>query len=185
MKATFDALSKHGYSALTIKRIDEEFLKSEALIFHHYESKDELLLDLLRYLLDRFEEREIPTTADADPEAELRLIFDNVCSPAANMETADFENVIIELQAQAIQDEEYRAYFTENRENFHEHLCDIIRQGVESGVFRDVDADQVANYLLTIVSGVMFDRVTTDHGSSIRAEIDHYIESRLLADTAT
>jgi AcrR family transcriptional regulator len=185
MKATFDALSKHGYSNLTIKRIDEEFLKSEALIYHHYESKDELLLDLLSYLLECFEEREIPTPAGADPETQLRTLFDHILSSTAGGTNADLEKVLIELRAQAVQDETYRAHFTRTRTQFQDNLSEIIQNGIDSGVFREVDAEQVAEFLTTIVSGVMFDRVTTDEMMSLRAEIDHYIESRLLADTET
>jgi AcrR family transcriptional regulator len=185
MKATFDALSKHGYSNLTIKCINEEFLKSEALIYHHYESKDELLLDLLSYLLECFEEREIPTPVSADPETQLRTLFDHIFSSTVSETNADLEKVLIELRAQAVQDEKYRAQFTRTRRQFQDNLSEIIRNGVESGVFRDVNPEQAADFLTTIVSGVMFDRVTTEDTMSLRTEIDHYIECRLLADNVS
>ncbi|VTT87832.1 Transcriptional regulator, TetR family [Halorubrum sp. DM2] len=53
--AAFRALCEHGYANVTIQRIGDEFDKSPSLVYHHYDGKDELLIDLLEYLLDQFE----------------------------------------------------------------------------------------------------------------------------------
>jgi len=53
--AAFRALCEHGYANVTIKRIGDEFDKSPSLVYHHYDGKDDLLIDLLEYLLDEFE----------------------------------------------------------------------------------------------------------------------------------
>ncbi|QAU12403.1 TetR family transcriptional regulator [Halorubrum sp. BOL3-1] len=53
--AAFRALREHGYASVTIQRIGDEFDKSPSLVYHHYDGKDDLLLDLLGFLLDAFE----------------------------------------------------------------------------------------------------------------------------------
>ncbi|OYR59012.1 TetR family transcriptional regulator [Halorubrum ezzemoulense] len=53
--AAFRALRKHGYASVTIQRIGDEFDKSPSLVYHHYDGKDDLLVDLMGFLLDEFE----------------------------------------------------------------------------------------------------------------------------------
>ena len=55
MRATYLALCEHGYASLTIQRISDEFPKSKSLIYHHYDGKDDLLIDFLEFVLERFE----------------------------------------------------------------------------------------------------------------------------------
>ncbi|ELZ53713.1 MULTISPECIES: TetR/AcrR family transcriptional regulator [Halorubrum] len=68
--AAFRALCEHGYANVTIKRIGDEFDKSQSLVYHHYDGKDDLLLDLLEYLLDQFEASIADGSATDPPEGE-------------------------------------------------------------------------------------------------------------------
>ncbi|GGL39148.1 hypothetical protein GCM10009037_23590 [Halarchaeum grantii] len=97
----------------------------------------------------------------------------------------DFLRALIELRAQAAHDEAYREQFTRTQERFHAHLADIVADGVETGVFRDVDPERVASFLATVLSGAMFDRVTTDSdvAAATRAELHRYVDDCLLAES--
>ncbi|QLC34714.1 TetR family transcriptional regulator (plasmid) [Halarchaeum sp. CBA1220] len=185
MRATYDALCKHGYADLTIQRIGEEFPKSKSLLYHHYEGKDDLLLEFLGYMLERFEEREAPADGAADPETRLRDFLDHTIPVPGEERNPDFLRALVELRAQAAHDEAYREQFTRTQERFHEHLADIVADGVETGAFRDVDPEQVASFLATVLSGAMFDRVTTDSdvAAAARAELHRYVDDCLLAES--
>lgn len=54
MDATYQALCKHGYTDLTIQKIADEFGKSKSLLYYHHDTKDEILIVLLEYLLNQF-----------------------------------------------------------------------------------------------------------------------------------
>ncbi|PSP70021.1 TetR/AcrR family transcriptional regulator, partial [Halobacteriales archaeon QH_9_66_26] len=54
MDATYRALCEHGYADLTIQTIADEFDKSKSLLYYHYDTKDEILIGLLDYLLGQF-----------------------------------------------------------------------------------------------------------------------------------
>lgn len=181
LKATFEALAEHGYADLTIDRIGEYFPKSEGVVFYHYDGKDDVLLDLLDYLLDRFEQMGMPVSDDGDPETRLRALFDPIIS-TGDQRRQDFEKGLIELRTRAAQDEEYRRCFNQSQDIFRETLRGIIEDGIESGDFKESDPDLVADFLITLVSGDMFDRVTTNNSRQIRSELDNYIEQRLLID---
>ena len=181
LKATFAALAEHGYADLTIDRISQHFHKSEGLVFYHYDGKDEVLLDLLDYLLERFVQIGMPVSDDREPEVRLRSLFDQVISKSDEQRTQDYKIVLTELRMRAAQDKEFQELIDESQNIFRDNVKEILQDGVESGDFRDIDPDLVANFLTTLVSGEIFEQVTTGPSQSVRSELDNYIQYRLLA----
>lgn len=183
MEATYRALCTHGYANLTIQKIGEEFSKSKSLVYHHYDGKDELLLDFLEFMLDRFATEIIDTGAD-DPTDRLQSVIDLTITEPLSEERASFRRTMIELRAQAATDPAYREQFTRIERLFHDHIADLLREGIEQGTFRDVDPDQVASFLLTLIDGTMLRQTTTDDGAitSARRELEIYLQDRLIAD---
>ncbi|MFB6084905.1 MAG: TetR/AcrR family transcriptional regulator [Halorientalis sp.] len=183
MKATYDALSKHGYADLTIQRIGDEFDKSKSLLYHHYDSKDALLIDFLAFMLERTEGTIPLEEADAADER-LRIGLDHVFTEIIGGDSEEFNRAMTELRAQSAHDDSFCEQFTKNDQYFKQRVRDILEEGIERGVFRDVDTEQVAAMLVTIVQGATFLATTSAEPDleAVRAELDAYIESRLLPD---
>lgn len=180
MVATYHALRKHGYAGLTVQRIAEEFGKSKSLLYHHYEDKDELLLSFLGYMLEEFETG-VPEEADEGADDRLNTVLDELLSDTSPPEAEQFLAGMIELRAQAAHDERYADRFSQQDRFFRESLAATIREGIEAGTFRDVDPDGVAETLVTLITGVMVRRVTSDgfDRSAVRREAERYVESTL------
>lgn len=177
MKATYQALCRHGYADLTIQRIADEFPKSKSLLYHHYEGKDEILLEFLDYLLTHFKET-VPKRDYEDPHTHLQEIVRRVVPTDLTDEKKDFTRAVIELRAQAANDQRYHDHFTRSDEFFRERIASVVRRGVEQGRYRDVDPERVADYLLTLIDGAMHRRVTSDIDvERIRRETQVYIDS--------
>ena len=183
MKATYDALSKHGYADLTIQRIGDEFDKSKSLLYHHYDSKDALLVDFLAFMLERMEGT-IPLEEATDADDRMRIGFDHVFSTFLGGEESEFNRAMTELRAQSAHDDAFREQFTKNDRYFKQRIRNIIEDGIDQGIFREVDAEQVATMIHSIVQGAMFQSTTSTEPEleEIRAELDAYIQSRLVAD---
>ena len=183
MRATFDALVEYGYAGLTIDRIDEFFPKSKSLLYHHYDGKDELLLDFLSRMIDN-REGSIDHETSGGARERLDRWLDAAVTPELADEELGFIRALVELRAQAAHDERYREQFTRSDRLFRGWLADIIAEGIDEGVFRDVDSQQVAATIHVLTGGVMAERVTNDdpHVEDVRAELDAYVEARLLAE---
>lgn len=181
MKATYEALCEHGYAGLTIARIAEDFEKSKSLLYHHYDSKDELLLDFLSYMLEEFE-RTVPESETKPADERLETVFDHSLSSTPADEFQDFMHAMVELRAQAAHDDRFRDHFTDNDQVVHDKLTGIIEDGIEEGVFRDVDADRVASFLLATLSGGMNQRVTSKIGQAkqVHDEFETYVSEVLI-----
>nr|WP_252718732.1 TetR/AcrR family transcriptional regulator [Haloarcula sp. CBA1122] len=108
LEATFYALRQHGYADLTISKIGDEFGKSQSLIYHHYDNKDELLVDLLDYMLEQVE-NQVPLP-NQSPEEYIEIIVDEIFGTSSNSDV-EFSQAVIELRAQAAHDDDYNRLF--------------------------------------------------------------------------
>jgi AcrR family transcriptional regulator len=183
MTATYRALCEHGYAGLTIARIAEDFEKSKSLLYHHYDSKDELLLDFLSFMLEEFQ-RAVPDEASKPPGDRLEEMIDHALAPEEWDEGLKFTRAMTELRAQAAHDERFRAHFTDHDRVFREALVETIEDGIADGTYREVDADRVASFLLATLAGGMNQLATadTDSAAAIRAELDRYLSVALRAE---
>lgn len=183
MLATYHALCEHGYAALTIDRINNEFPKSKSLLYHHYESKDALLVDFLEYLLSILP----PDLAPAEvggPRARLDAILEYTLDTDLDRPDDDFHGAIIELRAQAVNDADYRTHFTRSDRGFQDRIQNILDDGVESGEFQEHDTRAVAAFLHTVLLGALEKRVTSDDPrlDAIRDVLKQVLETTVYAD---
>ncbi|WP_434522372.1 TetR/AcrR family transcriptional regulator [Halorubrum sp. AS12] len=153
--AAFRALCEHGYANVTIQRIGDEFDKSPSLVYHHYDGKDDLLIDLLGFLLDEFE-ASIADGAVAEPsegddaaaregteiapeeafDRSARDQLDGYLTAAVDPASLDeeyapdarFVTVMTELRSQAGSDEAYREHFDRSDRVFGEYLERLVRE---------------------------------------------------------
>lgn len=183
MVATYDALATHGYTDLSIQRIGAEFDKSTSLLYHHYETKDELLAELLQYVLDRIESqlplRDHPTAYD-------QLVF-SISYVTGDLFADDQSTVIatlMELRSQALHDEAFRARFTEYDQFLQDMFADVITSGIHEGTFHQVDVGAVSEFLLTILQGTTSRHLTTEgiDLDAVRTEAIRYVDTHLLAE---
>lgn len=182
MRSTYRALREHGYANLTVKRIADEYGKSTAAIHYHYDTKDDLLAAFLDYLLDRFRDtvHEVETT---DPEERLNLLLDKLLVDA--QDHPDLLVAMLEMRSQAPYKEAFSERFQQNDEYVRYLLSTVVDQGIQDGVFIDVDADHTARALMNIVDGGRTRAVVLDDVSTLataRRTADEFVTDVLLAD---
>jgi AcrR family transcriptional regulator len=181
LRAAYDALCEHGYADLSTQHIADASSKSKSLIYHHYDDKDDLLLDLLDHLLDRFQQE---TRVDAeDPREHVEAVLDAVLAVDLPPERRAFTRAMVSLRAQAAYDDAYREHFQRHDAVVRDGLRDAVEAGRRTGAFRDVDPDRVASFVVTAIGGAMTARVTGDEDAvpAVREELQRYVEACLVA----
>lgn len=133
IRATSRALCSHGYADLSIEKFGREFEKSPSLIYHHYEG-DELLLDFLGFMLERFEADAVDDRG-IGPADRLRALVDHLLPERLPEDRDAFQRAMVALRAQGTHDGEYRAKFCLSEELFHGHLASLLAAGVDVGAF--------------------------------------------------
>lgn len=181
MQATYRALCTHGFADLTMQDIADEAGRSKAALHYHYDTKQELLVSFLEYLFDDFTERLDADSAD-DPVEELLTVLDTALSPPSDV-GREFETAILEIKAQAPYDDAYQDQLATFDRYVHDRLARIIREGIEAGDFREVDPDETAELLKTIIDGTHTRRVSLGRSTApVRAALARMLEESLLTD---
>lgn len=186
IRATYHALCEHGYADLTIQRIGNHFEKSTSLIYHHYDSKDELLLDFLAYMLREFEET-VPEETSTGAVERLETILDGMIAEMNPAGHASFIRAMAELRAQGANDDRYRDHFTRHDRFFRERLAEMIRTGIDDGVFREVSPERTAALLTTVITGSLTLQATTDdpQAEAVREGVRALVDQSLLREPSS
>lgn len=165
MEATYRALSKHGYGSLTIQAIADEFENSKSLLYYHYESKDELLLDFLDYALTQF--FTAVRVRDAPADDQLRTLVDNLVPETLPEDPYRVQLAMFELRVNAPHDADCQAQYLKADRELKTLLESTIQRGIDSGLFAAVDPEIEAELLLSLLTGTRTRRLTVSEGFSV------------------
>ena len=186
MEATYRALCAHGYASLTMQDIADETDVSKAALHYHYDTKHDLLVSFLDYLYAEFTDR-VRDPAGEDPVERLEAFIDDVLVPPEpdEDERVAFGTAMLELKAQAPYDEDVRERLERFDSFLHEQARTLIAEGTEAGEFRDVNPDDTARFLVTVLDGAGTKRVSVGQDTGCTRRMLHsYVETNLVAGTA-
>lgn len=190
MQATFETIQEYGFAGLSIQRIAEKADLSKSSFYHFFDDKDDLLLAFLDAMLEQFGVPLSAAGAEEDPESSLWAYVDfalyglggESLPPVSGEVDIASGRPYVELRSQGTYDEDYRDRFTDIDSTMHSQLTRIIERGIDRGVFREVDPERTAEFLLTVMLGGLFRRATADgvDADAIRAELEAVVQIRLL-----
>jgi len=148
IEAAGQLVTEDGFAALTTKRLAERMHFTEAALYRHFKSKEEILVTMLHHLASNIDER-LASVAEAhpDPVERVRAMFDSQFTffqknPQYLM--AIFASGLLEA-SHGIDAGIERIMVVKRR-----HLLNAIKEGQRSGVFT---AEHSAETLTHIVMG--------------------------------
>jgi AcrR family transcriptional regulator len=175
MEATFEALAEHGYAGLTIQTIADEFEKSKSLLYYHYDTKEDLLADFLRWMTDEFV-AEVEPIAAGDTETRLAATLDLLLPYDLDDEGRAIRTALFELRMQAPHHEAYADRFAALDAQLESTLEATLQHGVEEGVY-DVDPERGARLLTATANGELLHVVTGEtDAAEARVVLDALVE---------
>jgi AcrR family transcriptional regulator len=183
--AVKNALARHGYAGLTTKNVAAESNKSEAFFFYHYDTKDDLVVAFLDWAIERNRER--LTELDDDPVTRLYDALDFLVGDPSDDVDRGINVAMMELLAHAPHNERFHDRLTAYERAVIDLFVDIIEDGIARETFRDVDAADVASYLVVTANGtagaVMALRMD-EVDAAVRRELDRYLRAHVLREGA-
>lgn len=179
MAATYEALCEVGYSDLTAQAIADRTDRSKSALFYHYDSLETLVADFVEYLLEGFDGR-IAETHDR-PALERLVMFVDWFLSEPDDEQLGFHTALLELRAQAPYNDVYRQKLREGDDRLREALEEILRDGIDEGVFRDHDPETVAPLLLAAFDGGRIRQFTLGRDEYLET-VEAGIVDHILAD---
>lgn len=153
MDATYRALIENGYADLTMSDIAEKSETSTSLLHYHFDTKEDLLVAFLEHVLDRLQD-DFAEAAGRDPTTRLCELLRLYVLDPSEVEREAFHVALVELRSQAPYNERYRDRFRRADEVLIDELADILRAGLEDGVFvGEFDPERVAMLLIASTDG--------------------------------
>jgi AcrR family transcriptional regulator len=154
LRAASELIASDGIDEVRIARVANRARASTALVHHYFSTREELLAQAL---LQSFElaadERFGAGPAAAGSATEGLAIAIEECLPTPG--EGEREWVLwVELWLRATREPDLRPVAGRMYESYREWVARVIRRGVESGEFREVDPDEVADLAMALFDGL-------------------------------
>ncbi|QWC18576.1 TetR/AcrR family transcriptional regulator [Halorubrum sp. 2020YC2] len=172
MDGVYSALRAHGYADLTMQDIADECSKSKSLLHYHYDTKEDLLVAFLEYIVSDSEERIAARADDPPVERLVQFIGWFVFAPDETDREA-FHIALLELRTQGPFNERIREQLARSDRLLRGTVADILADGIDAGVFRDVDVKETAAMIVATLDGARTRQITLA-GSVRDDEADGY-----------
>ncbi|WP_280586857.1 TetR/AcrR family transcriptional regulator [Halorubrum sp. Boch-26] len=183
MDGVYRALRAHGYADVTMQDIADECSKSKSLLHYHYDTKEDLLVAFLDYVITDSEAR-IRAHADDPPAERLAGFVGWFVFEADAADREAFHIALLELRTQGPFNERIREQLVRSDRLLRGTVADILESGIETGVFREVDVDETAALVVATLDGARTRQITLT-GSADGVDADSDGDAGTDADTPT
>ncbi|SCF45914.1 TetR/AcrR family transcriptional regulator [Micromonospora mirobrigensis] len=144
--------ARWGFAAVGIRDLANEAGINSATLYHHFGSKDDLLLDIMRVgLVELLEMEQQAVASQRKPAARLAaLVHVHVIAHALAAESCR----VVDQEIRALRSE-HRSEIVELRDRIEQLWRSVISEGMKAGVFRTtVPAPMTALALLDMATGI-------------------------------
>jgi AcrR family transcriptional regulator len=152
VRGAYRVMARVGAQQLSLRQVAKEVGVSAALFIYHFGSKDNLLLETMRWALAgtvrRIEER---LAGIDDPRRALKALLDAVFVDAnANR---DFHLIYLDLVQYAVRNPSFGGLTELLREHINGSYAFVIRMGVRAGTFQVTDVELAAARSRALIEG--------------------------------
>ena len=147
IEAAGKILTEEGVGGLTIKNLARQMKFSEAAIYRHFTSKEEIIVAMLNYLAESIDRRYSALPRDGGPEEKLRAMFQEQFSFFTKN-----PHFVVAVFSDGLMEESKRINETIGKimAAKMKHLAPILREGQQKGIFTSAIP---TDHLIHIVMG--------------------------------
>ncbi|GAA1899507.1 TetR family transcriptional regulator C-terminal domain-containing protein [Streptomyces durmitorensis] len=153
VRETVRLVAERGFHAVRVADIAEACATSTAAIHYHFPGRDDLLEAAVRWCMDEDTARRAARIADAaDAADELRQLIE-LQTPRSPQQRWQW-SVWLDLWAEAARSTAVGRLHADYYRQWRATVADVIRRGVDQGVFRLVDPQSAALRLTALIDGL-------------------------------
>lgn len=152
--AALQLILKTGYNQVTLADIADQVGVSKGLISYYFPRKEDVFLAVLDRVVERMDiqfERYCSSPNRA-PE-KLTMFFAHLFSNEKRARR--YYTVVIDYMAQAIRQRAVQEYTQRIYDSYRIYMERVIREGIETGEFRNVDPGRSASLLMALMEGLI------------------------------
>jgi AcrR family transcriptional regulator len=155
LHAALEVISERGYADTRIADVAERAGVSPALVIYYFKTKDHLLTEAIRYYEEHWYTVGQRRMADMTSAAQrLEEIVAMSTLEESDPEPRGSWSLWLDFWAQAARNSEVGTVRQKSDERWREQIAGIVRMGQEAGEFRQVDPQNFAICLSTLLDGL-------------------------------
>lgn len=153
VRATVDCISKFGYHNFSMQDVARTAGVSKGIIHYYFLNKDELMMSVLDKVAGDIEQVLQSDMATIEDPFQKVEIFVNVCFDVVRS-TREYYQVNMDFWTQINQKDDVRKVIARHYAKFRETAATVVRHGVQTGKFRQVDPVQYGSYIIAVIDGL-------------------------------
>ena len=170
LEAAWRCFAQHGYENATMDQIAEALPFSKSLLYYYFDSKRDIFLALLSNWADGVVARwNDILPANEPPNVKLRRCVEFAVGLLT--EDPDLPRVEMEFWGQLHREPAVTATFREIYAAFRTELAGIIREGIDQGLFRPVDPESLAAFIIGAYDGLALQAVADPEALDLQTVI--------------
>lgn len=180
IRAAYEVMSERGVDRVSLQDVADQAEVSKGIILYHFDTKANLVLTAMRWVLTRVEERIRAVFEDAErPEDRIRAMIDAIfVSPEANRR---FYLFYIELLDHAARFEPFSQLHATFQSIVNGLYAQVVREGVEAGVFHVGDVDEAGAIVRALIDGLFLQWLQERDGAGTHARYERMTTEAILA----
>ena len=153
LDAAYEVFVGKGYSDTTMDDIVKKAQLSKGAIYWYYKSKKDIYLSLIDYWFNEYSAGVLKSLEDKDSSSEqLKSLFEYFVDQFD--QNPDTFKIMVEFWRTSGLDVDFNNKLQEIYSQFLEYIIDIIKNGIESGEFKEVDPRITALSILINIEGI-------------------------------
>jgi len=168
IKAAYRVLSKKGYHDFTIRDIAKEADLSTGLVHYYFKNKQDLLVSVLKEINENIRKFLIKSYSDLDDPVEKLKIFMTHAFELGNDE--DYFKVIFDFWTLSKSSDRMHRTNKKLLKGYRDECRSIIVEGIEKGVFNDIEVEYTVSVIISVVQGMIIQYVVDRDAF----DYDHY-----------
>jgi len=152
LEATFKCIYEKGIAEVSTRSIAREARVNLSTLHYYFKSKENLLVEFIKTLFDRFIYDIERRYNEADsPDRKLEAVFEAGRDFSAKQRALFI--VFIDCWSLSVRNETMRKNFADPFEKIAKLIEETIKQGKAAGVFHDVREDAMSTFIVSLVGG--------------------------------
>ena len=172
LKAAQRVFSRKGFHVANISDVAAEAGVSQGTVYHYFDSKEALLLAVYTYWEMEHLQEEIGQALQAEPTAARKLAFIARAATERVASNLQLLQASVEFWSHIPRNADIRKGFKRMFARMADDVAKVIRQGIDAGEFRKVDATVMARLLIATYDGLVLQWLADRKGIDWQAYTD-------------
>jgi AcrR family transcriptional regulator len=173
--SSIQLFTQQPYKSTTIKEITDNAQMGKSTFYEYFESKDDLLCDIVGYFHSQFTLSVLPILQNMSPEEKLRTLIKGIFQ--IDMDNENMKHLAMEFFSLSLTDNKKMIEMTQEiYDNYLKLVMNALQEGIENKTFKEgIDIQIIAESYLAALDGYKIQHYTLPNYDIERSAMS-YIE---------